>query len=514
MKCWMGIDSGTSGIKAVIIDENGKVAGQGYTEQDVISNQPGFAEQDPEVWWKTCCSAVQKAVRASGLGTEIEAIGFSGQMQGAVLLDKEGIPIRNCIIWMDQRSFREVKEVRQILETNQIPSLEITGNHCLTSFWAPKLYWVKKNEPENYDRIDKILFPKDYLAYRATGEIVSDVSDAACSFLFDIRDRCWSERMLTALDIPRSFLPDRVIESSEIAGTLLPEVARNWGVREKIPVIIGGGDQTVNGVGTGVINPSVYGVSIGTSAVVFGCSDKPFYDRQDRAVLSLCHSVKEKWAFLGLSLTAGASMKWLRDVLFADRKTELQARGMDIYDYITGIAGQAPIGSGGLTFLPYFNGDSTPNNDPEARACYIGMSLQTGLPEICRSVMEGVTFSLRDSLEIYRQLGHQISRIHISGGGAKSPMWRQMMADIFHTPVITTKNEEAGATGAAILAAVGSGYYSSVEEGCKEMVRLGEIVEPVEGHIKMYDDSYLRYHEMYRHLRPVFGMIAEHSNAC
>ena len=509
MSCWMGIDSGTSGIKAVILNEKGDILGMGYCEQDVISPKPGYAEQDPHVWWKTCDAAVREAVAKSGVGKEIQAIGFSGQEQGTVFLDKNGEPIRNCIIWMDQRSVKEVKEIEEKLDAAGINPTAITGNYCLTSYWAPKILWLKHNEPENYEKIDKILFPKDYLSYRMTGEMAIEVSDASCSFLMDLPNRKWSEEMFALTGIPRSFVPDRLLESCGIVGGLLESVAEEWGLTPGIPVIAGGGDQPANGVGSGIIDDGVIGASIGTSAVVFGASSRPFIDVKKRAILSHCHSVPDKWAFLGLSLTAGASLKWVRDVIFADKKAECERQGTDVYDYITGLAAQAAPGCEGVTFLPYFNGDSTPNNDPHARACFFGMSLRTGMPEVCRSVMEGVTFSLRDTIEICRELGLDVSSVRISGGGAKSALWRQIQADIYNAEVVNLKIEEGPAAGAVIMAATGSGYFKSVKEGCDAIVRTGEVVEPIPEHVKIYDAYYHTYRELYAALKDSFANQAK-----
>ena len=509
MSCWMGIDSGTSGIKAVIINEKGDILGMGYCEQDVVSPLPGYAEQDPYVWWRTCDKAVKEAVRNSGGGKEICAIGFSGQQQGTVFLDKDGKPIRNCIIWMDQRAVKEVKEIEDRLAAAGIDSIAITGNTCLTSYWAPKILWVKNNEPENYERIDKILFPKDYLSYRMTGEMAIEVSDASCSFLLDLPNRRWSDDMFKLIGIPRSFLPERLMESCGVVGELLKSVADEWGLKPGIPVIAGGGDQPANGIGSGIIDDGLIGTSIGTSAVIFGAGSKPFLDKKKRAIISHCHAVPNKWAFVGLSLTAGASLKWLRDVIFEEKKEEYKRQGKEIYDYITGLAAQAKTGCEGLVFLPYFNGDSTPNNDPHARACFFGMSLRTGINEICRSVMEGVAFSLRDSIEICREMGIDVPTVRVSGGGAKSRLWRQIQADIFNASIVNLRIEEGPAVGAVIMAATGSGYFKDIKEGCDSIVRTGEVIDPVSENVKIYEEYYQTYKNLYIALKKPFADQAE-----
>ena len=502
---WLGIDLGTSGIKAVVIDETGKVVSMGYAEQNVITPKPGFAEQSPEIWWEVCSRAVQTAVLKGNVnGSEIKAIGFSGQMQGIVMLDSDGNVLRNCIIWMDQRAANEVKDIEKTAFRTGINTLDITANECLPTFWAPKLLWMKKHEPEIYERIDKILFPKDYLAFRMTGEMAAEVGDASLSFLLDVPNRKWSWDIFDMLDIPRTFVPDRLLESTEIVGELRRDVAREWGLEAGIPVIIGSGDQIANGIGTGIIREDVMGASIGTSAVVFGCSGKPFIDNNKRAIQSLCHGTSDLWCYLGLSLTAGASLKWMRDVIFKDKKPEFERQGKEIYDYITHIASKAEIGSGGVLFLPYFNGDSAPNNDSDARACFFGLSLSSSMPELCRSVMEGVAFSLRETIEVCRQTGKTIDTIRVAGGGARSRLWRQIQADIFDASIVTMGVEEGPACGAAIMAAVGSGYFSSVVEGSDAIVRIKDRIEPIRENVKIYNEYFHLYRSLYTNLKASF----------
>lgn len=504
MSCWMGIDVGTSGIKVLIINENGDVLGEGYTEQDVILSKSGYAEQNPLIWWESCKTAIQKALKNKKSSRDIEAIGFSGQMQGTVFLDKDDRPIRNCMIWMDQRAVSEVGDVDRLLKAAKINGMEITANQCLNTFWAPKILWLKKHEPENFEKINKILFPKDYLSLCMTGEKAIEASDASLTYLLDIKERKWSNLMFRALDIPRDMVPERLLESCQVVGKLRKSVAEEFGLKPGIPVIAGGGDQLANGIGTGIINENIMGASIGTSAVVFGCSKTPFYDRWNSAIQSLCHACPDLWAYLGLSLTAGASLKWIRETFFQREKTEYAKEGKDVYDYITGIASKTDIGSKGVIFLPYFNGDSAPNNDPNARACLFGMSLDTGMPEICRSVLEGVSFSMRETIDVCRKSGKDIHTIRVSGGGAKSALWRQIQADIFNASIVTMGIEEGPAAGAAILAAVGSGYFKTVNEGCDAIVKTGEQTDPVLENVKRYDEYFEIYHNLYGHLKKPF----------
>lgn len=506
MKCFLGIDAGTSGIKAILIDETGKVRGIGYHECDIIIPRPGWVEQNPHHWWTACQAAVKQAVSVSGCGKDVAGIGFSGQMQGSTFLDKDLEPIGNCLIWLDQRSSQEVEEIESILTGKEM--LDMTANYCLNSFWAPKILWFKKNRSADFERVHKVVFAKDYLRYKLTGEIATEVSDGSLSFLMDVANRKWCEPMFEKLGIPRGIVPDRLVESADVVGYLKKDIAEEWGIPANVPVVAGGGDQPAGGVGTGIVRAGTIGATIGTSGVVFGCSAKPFVDEKKRAMLSMAHSVPDKWCFLGLVLTAGASFKWLRDTIFADKKHELAARGLDIYDYMTELASTAQIGSEGLTFLPYLNGEKTPHSDENARGVFFGLSYRHGLSEICRSVMEGVTFAMRDTIEICRELGLEVKEVRANGGGTKSALWRQMQADIYNTNVVTMNMEEGPAAGGAIMAAVGAGYFNSVVEGCDTLLKVTNIVEPDARNAAIYDEYYQTYRELYPSLKADFAKQA------
>lgn len=502
MSCFLGVDAGTSGIKALIIDETGVIKGVGYKECNLITPKPGWVEQDPLDWWEACEGAIMAAVAASGCGKEIKGIGFSGQMQGTVMMGADQKPIGNCLIWMDQRANDEVAEIEAKMSSKEM--LEITASYCLNSYWAPKLLWLKKHKPEVFEQTRQVLFTKDYLRFMMTGEYATEVSDASLTFLMDVPKRTWSERMFEITGISREIVPNRLVESQDVVGQLRAELAEKWGMTSGIPVAAGGGDQTACGVGTGIVAPGVIGSSIGTSGVVFGCSDKPFIDDKKRATFSICHSVPDTWGFLGLCLTSGASFKWLRDTIFAEKKAEYEASGMDIYDYMTGLAANASVGSEGLIFLPYFNGEKTPHNDECARATMFGMSYRHGMKDICRSFMEGVTYSLRDTVEICREFGMDVTEVRASGGGAKSPLWRQMQADIYNANVVAMNLEEGPAAGAAIMAAVGAGHFKSIKEGCDAILSVSSITEPIKENVKIYDEYYQIYRSLYGALKGSF----------
>ncbi|MEG0584916.1 MAG: xylulokinase [Christensenellaceae bacterium] len=507
MSCFLGIDAGTSGIKAIVMDETGTIHGIGYCECDLITPKPNWVEESPEEWWKACSAAVTQASKNSGHGMDIESIGFSGQMQGCTLLGENGEAVDNCMIWLDQRAAAQADELNAKMDAKEM--LEITANYCLPSFWAPKLLWLKKNRPEVFAKTKKVLFTKDYLRYRMTGEISTEVSDASLSFLMDMKKRQWSDRMFEVTGLSRDLVPEKLLESIDVAGYLKKDVAQAWGMRAGIPVVAGGGDQPAGGVGSGVVKTGTIAATIGTSGVVFGCCDTPFIDEQRRAMFSLCHSVPDKYCFLGCTLGAGGSFKWIRDTFFADKKAEFAQSGKDIYDYITGLAEQSPLGSDGLVFLPYLNGESTPHVDPDARGVFFGLSYRHGLGAMCRSVMEGVTFSLRDAIEILRGTGLQISEVRAMGGGAKSKLWRQMMADIFNASVVTMNMEEGPAAGAAIMAAVGSGKFKNVQEACDAILKIESVTQPIAQNVAYYDEYYKTYVELYKDLKQTFAAQAK-----
>lgn len=507
MNCFMGIDSGTSGVKAVIINEKGGIEGIGYHECDVTSEQPGWADQDPMDWWKACDAAVKQAVEKSGCGKDVVSIGFSGQMQGNVMLDKDGKPLDNCMIWLDQRANEEVAEIRAKICDEE--ALSITTSYCLNSYWAPKILWIKKHRPEVYEKTAKVVFTKDFLRYMMTGEIATEVSDASLTYFMDVPNRCWSQRMLDVVGIPKEILPDRLVESAEIVGHLKEDIAAEWGLNAGIPVAAGAGDQPACGVGTGIVGDGVIGSSIGTSGVVFGCSDKPFVIKKECGTFDMCHAVPDKWCFLGLALTSGASFKWLRDNIFADKKHQLALENVDIYDYMTSLAEQAKVGSSGLIFLPYLNGDKTPNNDENARAVWFGLSQRHGINEVCRSVMEGVTYSLRDTVELFRENGLEVKKVVASGGGAKSQLWKQMQADIYNATVVTTNMEEGPAAGGAILGAVGAGYFGSIQEACDTLLEITSETQPIPENVKIYNEYYEIYRNLYGTLKDSFKKNAE-----
>jgi len=506
MSCFLGIDAGTSGIKAIVLEHTGRILGEGYAECNVVAPKPGWAEEDPLDWWEACKTAVGLAVSKSGRGKDIEGIGFSGQMQGSTLMDADMNPVDNCIIWMDQRASAEADELNTRMPREEM--LDIAANFCLPSYWAPKLLWLQKHKPDVFERTKTVLFTKDYLRYRMTGEVATEVSDASCSFLLDMKKRAWSPRLFEAAGLPMDMVPRRLLESQDVAGYLRADLAEEWGMRAGIPVAAGGGDQTMGGVGSGVVRPGVVAATIGTSGVVFGCCETPFVDEERRAMYSLCHSVPGVYSYLGCTLGAGGSYKWLRDTIFAAEKDAMEAKGENIYAYMDSLAEKAPVGSEGLAFLPYLSGEGTPHVDPDARGVFFGLSYRHGRGDLCRSIMEGVTFSLRDTIEILRATGRSITQVRAMGGGAKSPLWRQIQADVYNATVITMNMEEGPAAGAAILAAVASGFFKNVEEGCSAILKPVSTTEPIAKNAAVYDEYYQTYHSLYPTLKETFARQA------
>lgn len=507
MKYFLGIDAGTSGVKAIVVGEDGSEAGVGYKEIDVVTEKPMWAEQNPADWWEACQYAVGKAVADSGVGKQIVGIGISGQMLGSTLLDKDYNTLGNCMIWLDQRAAREVEWLKETVGMDKL--LRMTSNTPLTGYWAPKLMWIKKHQPEIFERIAHVLFPKDFLKFKLTGEISLEVTDSSGSYLFDVENRKWSDEMFEICGLPREIVSDNVIESQEVAGELKAEVAAELGLTPGIPVVGGAGDQPACGLGVGVYKEGIVSATIGTSGVVYAAANKAVPDVNQAAALSFCHSVPNTWCLFGCTLAAGGSFKWLRDTLFAGERDAMAKGGKDVYTLMTDMASKAPIGSEGLAFLPYLNGERTPYPDPHARGVFFGLSYRHTLNEISRSVMEGVTFSLRDTIELLRDANVSVREVRASGGGAKSDLWLQMQADIYNANIVTTNVSETGCVGAAILAGIGAGHYQSAEEACSQIVKKVSVTEPIKKNVEMYEDFYGVYRSLYDTLKDTFATQAQ-----
>lgn len=502
MGCFIGIDLGTSGVKVIVIDEMGQIISQGHQEQTINSSFSGWAEQDPEHWWQITKSAIREAVCSLGSRkNQIHGIGLSAQMLGAIFLDKNQEVIRPCILWCDQRSIIERDELENLFGLDLL--LDSTANYPLTGYWAPKIMWMRRNEPSNFERTDKIIFPKDYIRFRLTGELSTDVSDGGGSSLFNVAKRNWDTDLISKLGLSRSMFV-KVYESEAIAGHLSEHVAVELGLSAGIPVIAGAGDQPAGGIGNGIVKEGIISSTIGTSGVIFACTDSVKIDKKARGIHSFCHAVKEKWSIFGCTLSAGGSFKWLRDNLCNEEKRFASTTGIDPYDAMTLLASKVKPGSKGLFFMPYMIGERTPYPDPNASGTFLGLTLRHNRMDIIRSVMEGVTFSLRDSIEILSEFGVSISQVRASGGGGKSDLWRQIQADIFNSEVITTNIDEGPAMGAAILAATGTNAFSSIEEACEAIVRPLSVTNPIADNVKVYQEMYQVYRSIYPALKGIY----------
>ncbi len=503
----LGIDVSTTGAKALLIDERGEVMASATTEYPLTSPRPMWSEQNPADWWHGVQVSVQAVLSKAGLrGSEVVGVGLTGQMHGLVLLDAQDQVLRPAILWNDQRTGAQCEEIiRRAGGLAQL--LKHTGNTVLPGFTAPKLLWVRQHEPEVYARVSSFLLPKDYVRLCLTGEHATDVSDASGTSLLDVKQRRWSQSMIDLLDIPRSWLP-ACVESTEVAGWITPEVGKATGLQAGTPVIAGGGDQAAQAVGTGVVRGGIISVTLGTSGVVFAHSDH-FVAEAEGRLHAFCHAVPGKWHLMGVMLSAGGSFRWLRDTVCLSEKHLASLGSKDPYDLLTCTAASAPAGSDGLIFLPYLTGERTPYPDPQARGAFVGLTTRHGRGHLIRSVMEGVSFGLRDCLELVRALGVPIAQVRGSGGGVRSALWRQILADVFGTELAQASVTEGAAFGAALLAGVGTGVFHSVEDAVDRTILVTQVTSPVPENQERYERLYPIYRSLYPALTSAFSELAQ-----
>lgn len=490
MNYLIGFDIGTSSTRCILINKDGKLIASAIKEYPLSTPKPGWAEQDPDDWWKASVYTVKEVLTKSKINpSNIAAIGLSGQMHGSVFLDKGGKVIRPAILWCDQRTEAQCKEIYDIFGYEGF--IKLSYNQALTGFTAPKILWLKEVEPENYKKVTQILLPKDFIRYKLSGEYATEVSDASGTILLDIKKRDWSEEILSGLSINKNFLP-KVYESSEITSYLSAEAAEITCLKAGIPIVGGAGDQAGGAVGSGIVSEGLISDYLGTSGVVFAHSDSPVYDLQGR-LHSFCHAIPNKWHLMGVTLAAGGSFKWYHDNI-----------GPSDYDKLNKQAESVPLGSEGLIFLPYLSGERTPHNDPYARGVFFGLSYAHRKEHMARSVMEGVSFSQYDCLNLMTDLGITSQKVVLFGGGAKSKLWRQITADIFNTQIVTLKVEEGPSYGAAILAGVGAGIYSSVEEVTSRIIKEVSSTDPIPENVEKYLKIYKVYRSLYESLEKDF----------
>jgi xylulokinase len=506
MNYLIGIDLGTSGTKTVLFDENGAEVSSAVAEYPLYQPQNGWAEQDPADWWDACVSTLRLVMGQSKvLPGEVKGVGISGQMHGLVMLDEAGEPLRRSIIWCDGRTARECAEITELVGRERL--LEITANPALTGFTAGKILWVRRHEPELYARCRQILLPKDYLRYKLTGEYAAEVSDASGMNLLDVPKRSWSEEVLAKLSIDPSLLPP-VRESCEVAGHITKEIAALTGLAEGTPVVGGAGDNAAAAIGTGTVEAGRAFATIGTSGVIFAHSDSVAIDYPGGRVHTFCSAVPGAWSVMSCTLAAGLSLQWLRNSFFEAETRTAKGLGCDPYYLMDQQAGRVPIGANRLVYLPYLMGERSPLLDPDARAVFFGLSAMHTKYDMLRAVMEGVCFALKSGLEVLRGMGVVPSEILATGGGGTSPLWRQMMADVFACDIGTVQNREGPALGAAILAGVGAGLYPSVGEAVKRLIRVNPAQSPIVGHTGAYAPYYELYQSLYPKLRDSFGQLA------
>jgi xylulokinase len=488
----MGIDVSTTGVKALLIAADGQVVGSANTEQPLSTPHPLWSEQDPADWWNGAVSSVRQVLHETGItGSQVAAVGLTGQMHGLTLLDAGGSVLRPAILWNDQRTGAQCDEMRARIGKSRL--IAITGNDALTGFTAPKVLWVRQNEPQVYARAAHILLPKDYVRYKLTGAFAMDMADGSGTILMDVKARRWSPEVLAALEIPMEWLP-RLYEGPEVTGIISAEAARLTGLQAGTPVVGGGGDQAAGAVGVGAVKPGIVSLVLGTSGVVFASTSQPFIEPEGR-LHAFCHAVPGRWHLMGVMLSAAGSLRWYRDTFHP---------GMD-YDTLLACihTAQVPAGCEGLLFLPYLTGERTPYPDPLARGAFVGLTVRHTEGYLVRAVLEGVAFGLRDSFELMKQAGQkEIAQVRVSGGGARSPLWRQILADVLGVELVTVNTTEGAAYGAALLAGVGAGLWPDVEAACQATVRLTGSTAPQASSVADYEKIYPRYRQLYPALMP------------
>lgn len=496
----LGIDLGTSSVKVVLVNEKGKVMVRSSEGYRIYSPHPGWAEQDPQEWWKATSKTINEVLHQTRVNSsQIQGVGISGQTHGTVVLDKNLLPLRNAIIWMDRRS---VSQVERLKEKFGERLTSITGLPIYCGFMAPSLLWIRENEPFLWNRIYKVLLPKDYIRLKLSGEVASDVTDAGGTLLLDTIKRNWSGEIIDELSIPYNFLPP-LYESSQITGGVTKKAAEETFLKEKTPIFAGGADQVMMAVGTGIVNMGEIASSIGTGALLIAYTDHPII-KPDKILHTIPYALPQKWTLMGAILSGGSSLNWfLNQIIFSEPFKKL-----NFPEFLFKEISSTSAASKGLLFLPYLEGERTPYLDPQARGAFIGLGLHHSQKDLIRAVMEGVIFALRDSLEEFKKSGIKPSYIIASGGGAKSKLWRQIQADIFNLPILTTNTEEASAYGASLIASVGTGIFPTVEEACEKWIKKGGEIIPNPEDVEIYEKAYQVYQGLYPKLKDDFHTLS------
>ena len=487
----LGLDVSTTATKAVLVDEAGTVGGIGSAEYAFDTPRPRWSEQDPHLWWDGAIAAIRAALAdASVSGEEVAAVGLTGQMHGLVLLGAAGQVLRPAILWNDQRTGAECDVIRRLVGAERL--IQIAGNDALTGFTAPKLIWVRDHEPDVWSRAAHVLLPKDYVRLQLTGDYAMDKADGSGTLLFDLADRNWSSEILGALEIDPRWLPP-TWEGTETTGAIGPAAAAATGLRAGTPVMAGGGDQSANAVGVGAVRPGIMALSLGTSGVVFGATDRPVVEPRGR-VHAFCHAVPGRWHQMSVMLSAAGSLRWFRDAV---------APGIG-FEELVADAARAPAGSDGCYFLPYLSGERSPHPDPLARGAFIGLTVRHDRAHLARAVLEGVAYGLRDGLDLMLAAGMPVpTQIRASGGGTVSALWRQILADVLGAEIATVSTTEGAAYGAAMLAAVGASWYPSVDVATDTLVSATVAAAPGPD-APAYAEAHGVYRDLYPALAPLF----------
>jgi xylulokinase len=503
----LGIDVGTSGTKTIAIDDRGAILASATAEYPCDYPKPGWSEQDPDLWWSATVATIRDVLaKASLKPADVAGIGLSGQMHGSVFLDEKGFVVRKALLWNDQRTKAECAEIERRAGGREA-LIRLVANPALTGFTAPKILWLRNHEPENWERVRKVLLPKDYIRYRLSGTYATEVSDASGTLLLDVANRRWSDALLGKLGLDRSLLPD-CFESPEVSATVGTIGSEATGLARGTPIVGGGGDQPAGAVGNGIVRPGVVSATMGTSGVVFAHTPEPGFDPLGRLQRG-CHAVPGAWHVMGVVLSAGGSLRWLRDEVAILEIAAAEGRGTDPYELISEEAAGAPPGSEGLFFLPYLTGERTPHFDPDARGGWVGLTVRHGREHLFRSVLEGATYAMRDSLELIREMGVELAQIRLSGGGARGKLWRQIQADLYGQEVCTINAHEGPAFGVALLAQVGTGAFASVPEACDRMIQVVDRVPADPAARATYDRAYPIYRALYQDLKGTFKLMAD-----
>jgi xylulokinase len=503
---FLGIDVGTGGTRALIIDEQGRVIASATEEHRAFASpQIGWAEQDPDDWWRACGVAVREALAKGHLrGNQISCVGLSGQMHGAVLLDDQGRVVRPALIWCDVRTEKQSQHLTAQIGIDRL--IQLTCNRALTNFTLTKCLWVRENEPENWSKVRSIMLPKDYVRFRLTGERATDASDASGTLLLDVAHRRWSKEILQLVEMDESLLPN-LYESPEISGKISTEGAAATGLYTGTPVVAGAGDQAAGAVGMGVVSSGTVSATIGTSGVVLAATSVPALDPKGR-LHTFCHAVPGRWMVMGVTQAAGFSLRWFRDQFWAGTNGHGNSHGdshSDSYDTLTADAANAPPGCDGLLWAPYLMGERTPYLDPAARGLLVGLTASHTRAHVIRAILEGVAFSLRDTFTIFQEIEVPVRIVRLGGGGARSPLWRQIQADVYGQRVEIVEAEEGAAYGAAILAGVGAQAWPTVDDACNDVVRVTGHVDRNSRDSEVLDRAYAVYRRIYPAMKSILN---------